>query len=315
MCKILLLLNKDVGNATNRLLASNFVKANTESLASQRDGWACYKGGKVTRGMDYENIEEDISYVDGGIYCCHTRIRTCGATDKKGTHLQARKDNYLFCHNGSVQGLVSRSQNSSDSQVFADILLSKKPTMERVSELAGEYNFLGKGVLINRKTDEVRIWVNQIAYFSRLSDTLLAFTSYQPHDTVTVYEYATSLGMLFEVGKIEQKISEFITSKVDDEYFIFRNYELVDSGIFKAKKPKGNMITHFTNYPDYSDNVYQRGKVNYLDMYPKWNNHTHYTDSKTTQDELVRCESGQWSKLQTEINSQLLTIVEGGDKI
>lgn len=247
-----MLINQDKTSETNNELASQFIKAQQKGLATQSDGYSVYSDGKVVRSMDYSEFNETTSYEPSELFVVHSRIATAGATGLDGTHLQQLASGYYFAHNGTVAKL-QLAKIKTDSQLFIEEVLEDKKfnldrldeAMEIIQQKTNENMFSGKGVLI--KDNKVLLFINSPSYFVRLSDTLLAFTSYLPSDEIDNTEYVYSCGVPFVVSSGRTKLEPFVSAKIDDEYYLFVDGKLDGYGQYNVARTQQQPTTYFNH--------------------------------------------------------------------
>lgn len=189
MCKIVLIVNKNKKN-TNKI--NKILRANTEVLLQEKDGYAILRDGKVdyhypTSTYDFRKklsyktnfprFRKNITYKGEKVYCLHVRTATGGEKGINGLHLQ-NINGWYFAHNGWVRAYQGVRIKNDSYFFFRNLIKKYGDNIEQgvLEEEAERRGFYGRGVLIKDK--KIIIFSTQDIFVYGLPDCLI-FTSFK----------------------------------------------------------------------------------------------------------------------------------------
>lgn len=242
MCKVLTVIREENANIER---IEKFVKAQIADLQGEKSGYSVYRDGKSSFYMGIENYNRDtmyknIRYSGEKTYICHTRTATGGEMTEKGLHLQKLYEHYVFAHNGTVTKL-SDVKDYSDSYHFFKTLTAiaeDKVTYDDIEEMVNEFEFNGKGFLVDEKNEELHVWACGYSFggiYITIFEDFIALTSYDPELELKEPKLKTVLGFQFKEAEVKEEFEPLYQEKKDDVYLKMEKHILTTRQELKRK--------------------------------------------------------------------------------
>lgn len=230
MCKVITILNKKPKDADNKKIINDFLSANADDLHSQADGYSVlrdknpYYFPPSKKSYDPVNFRNNIEYTGGRVHIVHSRISTGGTIGYKGLHLQ-KIGRFFYAHNGWTN--LAPMDRSDSHWFFKDHLIPSKLEKKDFEDAIDIANFRGKGFLYDTKNDRIHIFCNQELTIVALTESCLAFVTYDPSYEVIDLSRRYILGYPFSETEISGRVIPVGVDIVDNTLLTIDGLELV----------------------------------------------------------------------------------------